>query len=168
MKDDNKKGKRGRPRKTPAIMEKKVDGAENIIIKKGRGRPRKATSGDKVIIDKPMKDDVDVVIPDDYVPPKIQRKKRVFIFEKKVFHAFANKYKGDIVVMSYVFDNLMRMYINKKINLPVIDEDIWWKFERSCTTHYTQFIGNSLLKTFMDETNKINIDVTKANLWCII
>jgi hypothetical protein len=214
MQDDNTKGKRGRPRKTPVIKEK-VDGDENIVIKKGRGRPKKLGSKEKVIIDKPLKGEIeDIIIPDDYIPPKIQRKSRVFNVEKKLFHKFADRYNGDIIVMSYVFDSLMRMYINKKI-MPkideqyyrlycnhhpalqpplepirekdihtshaimsgvslyykyplIIDEEIWWKFEKTCTNYYSQFIVNEILKMLLDDANKINIDITKANIWCIL
>jgi hypothetical protein len=117
MEIEKPKGKRGRPKKivTDIVKEPKV--------KRGRGRPsskpKDTVSGEKNIkIKEPEIEPLEEI----YIPPKILRKKRVFTFDKKVFHAFVQKYGGDIIIMSYVFDNLMRLYIHDKIMLPSIDD----------------------------------------------
>jgi hypothetical protein len=125
MEIDKAKGKRGRPRK-PVTEVVISDGA-----KRKRGRPSKQiVDGESNIKIKKSIIPKEDVIEEEYIPPKILRNKRVFRFDKRVFHMFANKYQGDIVVMGYVFDILMRMYIDNKIALPHIDEKYyneWWK-----------------------------------------
>jgi hypothetical protein len=107
MKSDKKKGKRGRPKKlvlkisTP--VEETVDGESNIEIiapeiKRKRGRPAKLSTqvSDKVVKEKDLP-----AVEEEYIQPKILRRKRVFRFDKRVFHQFAKKYNGDIVIMSF-------------------------------------------------------------------
>jgi hypothetical protein len=117
MESDKPKGKRGRPRKIVTETQTTISS-----VKRKRGRPSKSpVDGEnnikikKVAVEQP-------VIEDAYVPPTILRRKRVFNFDKRVFHMFSAKYNGDIVIMGYVFDILMKMYMDKKITLPVIDE----------------------------------------------
>jgi hypothetical protein len=134
MKTDKKKGKRGRPRKHPIVEKVKSD------IKRGRGRPPKNIEGFENI--KYSKDDTPVskgngmstwilAHPEEYAEmckadkekleeykePKLHRNIRVFRFDRSVFHAFSKKFNGDIIVMSYIINRLMEMYINKKIKL---------------------------------------------------
>ena len=142
MKSATKKGKRGRPKKvtiqiTKSTIEEPIIGEENIEIvvpeiKRKRGRPAKSTKSEEVI----KSNESPALIVEDYVQPTVMRKKRVFRFDKKVFHQFAKKYNGDIVIMSYVFDRLMRLYNEGKINIPIISNK-----------YYTEwFQGNPLLE----------------------
>jgi len=122
METDKIKGKRGRPRKL--VTEIKVtDG-----VKRSRGRPPKIDGEGNIKVKKVVPKE-DVIIEEEYIPPKVLRNKRVFRFDKRVFHMFANKYQGDIVVMGYVFAILMKMYIDGKVTLPQIDDkyyNAWW------------------------------------------
>jgi hypothetical protein len=120
MESDKFKGKRGRPRKVVDITKPVIP-----LTKRGRGRPSKVINGEKNI--KIKKEVIEPIIEEVYVQPKILRRKRVFRFDKRIFHAFANKYSGDIVIMSYVFDILMRMYLNNKIIFP-IDDKYYYKW----------------------------------------
>ena len=142
MKSATKKGKRGRPKKvtiqiTKSTIEEPIIGEENIEIvvpeiKRKRGRPAKVAKGEEVVKSKELM----AAVEEDYVQPTIMRKKRVFRFDKKVFHQFAKKYNGDIVIMSYVFDRLMRLYNEKKLDIPAINNK-----------YYTEwFQGNPLLE----------------------
>ena len=121
------KGKRGRPKKVVTDIPKVTDG-----IKKKRGRPSKLGDVKGIenieVVDKvkSVSDEVE----ESYIPPKIERRNRVFRFDKKVFHAFAKKYGYDISKMSYVFDMLMRLYSNKTVDIPKLDEKYyrrWWQ-----------------------------------------
>lgn len=180
--------------------------SDPILIKRGRGRPARISStpgekNSKITTDQ-------TVLMEDYILPTILRKKRVFRFDKRLFHQFAKKYDGDIVIMSYVYDRLMWMFINDKIKIPsinetyyhewckmtppiepvtekeissdnafmrgipiqykyslLIDEDMFWRFEKSCK-RYPQFISNELLKQMLNEN--IYIDTSKYKEWCTI
>jgi len=137
MKSTKKTGKRGRPKKiqpkveeiiTKPLVLKKEDVIDvepisvDTPIKRGRGRPPKSVivNGEENITIKPHIEEP--IIEEEYIQPKVMRKKRVFRFDKRVFHQFAKKYDGDIVIMSYVYDRLMRMYVDKKLKIPTIDE----------------------------------------------
>lgn len=112
MEVEKKVGKRGRPRK---IITEPIE----PVIKRKRGRPSKTISGENNI--KMKKSSVDKEVDDTeeevYTPPTILRKKRVFRFDKKVFHDFVKRYNGDILVMSYVIDQLMKLYNDDKIKV---------------------------------------------------
>lgn len=196
MKTDKKKGKRGRPRKHPIKIETEP------VIKRGRGRPPKV-KGLKNIEMVKKKEDIKEEI---YVEPKIHRKIRVFRFNKSIFHSFAKKFNGDIIVMSYVVNRLLEMYMGGKLKVDIrntnyvewckgsppiepvgsndlaqaqavtrgiplqykysliIDENIFNKFERTSRC-YPQFIVNTLVKMYLSEENKINIDISKSKKW---
>ena len=224
MKSGIKQGKRGRPQKkidvTPKPLEVKtkdvvIDAKPVSVIstlapvKRGRGRPPKSgvVKGEMNITIKSQPKE-DVVVVDDYVQPTILRKKRVFRFDKRLFHQFAQKYNGDIVIMSYVHDRMMQMFTNGKITIPtindtyyhewcrmtppleplmekeissdnafmrgipvqykyplLIDEDMFWRFEKSCKK-YPQYISNELLKKMLNED--IKIDISKYKEWCTV
>lgn len=119
IKPDEIKKKRGRPSKPKVIGEENIEIKDQLLIKKKRGRPSKPGNS---IIEKNDGGQSRFIEEEIYIQPKILRKKRVFRFDKSVFHTFSKKYEGDIVIMSYVFDKLMRMYIDKKIKIPKIDE----------------------------------------------
>ena len=95
-------------------------------FKRGRGRPPKsgAIKHEMNINIKSQLKEV-AVSTEDYIQPQILRKKRVFRFDKRLFHQFAQKYNGDIVIMSYVYDKLMQMFVNNKIKIPTIDESYY-------------------------------------------
>jgi hypothetical protein len=229
MKSGIKHGKRGRPKKvqpkvdavTPKPLEYviKKDGVEIDMnqpltvdispIKRGRGRPPKSgvIKGEMNITIKPQSKG-EIISTEDYVQPQILRKKRVFRFDKRLFHQFAQKYNGDIVIMSYVHDRMMQMFLNGKIKIPtidetyyhewckmtppiepvtekeissdnafmrgipvqykyslLIDEDMFWRFEKGCK-RYPQFISNELLKQMLNEG--IEIDTSKYREWCTV
>jgi hypothetical protein len=124
MESDKSKGKRGRPKKLVTKIEVS-DG-----IKRKRGRPSKSIPGENNIKIKKESVPKEIVIEEVYVPPKILRRKRVFIFDKRVFHEFANKYNGDVIIMGYVFDKLMRMYIDDKMDIPLIDIKYYYEWCR--------------------------------------
>lgn len=214
METEKKTGKRGRPRKI--ITEPVVP-----VIKRKRGRPPKDTVVEKVVIDdednivvkKEKVGDITESEEDIYIPPKILRKIHVLRFDKNLFHSFVNKYNGDIVIMSYIFDQLMRMYLDGRIVLdikkddyyykwvlfrPVIEpiednissthgllrgiptqyryhllvdkDDIYDRYEHICYKKdiYPPYVTNELVKAFMNEKNKINIDITKYREWCAL
>jgi len=130
MKSDKKKGKRGRPKKIHTKIEEviiktkpvKVIGEENISIitpevKRKRGRPAKVNKDEGGIKVKESP-----ILEEEYIQPKILRKKRVFRFDKQKFHEFAKRYEGNLVIMSFVFDRLMQKYIDHKIKIPIINE----------------------------------------------
>jgi len=139
MKSGIKYGKRGRPKKvnidTPKPLELKKDSVMidmnhpimiETPIKRGRGRPPKLSiiKGEMNITIKSQPKE-EVVSVEDYIQPKILRKKRVFRFDKRLFHQFAQRYNGDIVIMSYVYDRLMQMFINNKLKILTIDESYY-------------------------------------------
>lgn len=106
MKKEKGTGKRGRPRKNPI---KPVDTGP----KRKRGRPPKVTGG------RQQKDKVEVIVPveEEYVEPKILRKKRVFTFDKNIFHTLSKKFNGDIIKISYVINEIMKLYTSNKIDI---------------------------------------------------
>jgi hypothetical protein len=107
MKTEKKKGKRGRPRKHPIKTETEP------TIKRSRGRPPKVQNLENIEI----KNVAELPAEEIYIEPKIHRNIRVFRFDRSVFHALSKKFDGDIIIMSYVVNRLMEMYINKKIKL---------------------------------------------------
>jgi len=105
MKSEKKTGKRGRPRKNPI---KPVETGP----KRKRGRPPKMEGG--------RQNKTDVVarpIVEEYVEPKILRKKRVFTFDKNIFHTLSKKFNGDIIKISYVINEIMKLYTLNKIDI---------------------------------------------------
>jgi len=132
MKTDKKKGKRGRPRKHPVVEKIKSD------IKRGRGRPSKTPKIEGLenieYVDTSKKgrgmstwilthpeEYAEMCKADrenlEYKEPKLHRKIRVFRFNKSIFHSFAKKFDGDIIVMSYIVNRLLEMYMSGKLKV---------------------------------------------------
>jgi len=200
MKTDKKKGKRGRPRKHPIKIETEP------AIKRGRGRPPKVKDLKNIEMVKKKED----IKEENYVEPKIHRKIRVFRFDRSIFHAFAKKFNGDLITMSYIVDKLMSKYLDHKIKIDkmdksfkyyrewckgspplepvgsndlaqasavsrgiplqykyslIIDEDTYNKFQKHYD-YYPPFLINILVKMYLNEENKISIDIRKASGWC--
>lgn len=105
---EKKKGARGRgrPRKNP------IKSVENGPKRK-RGRPSKTLKvkgSENIIVSTPEIEEI-------YVEPKLLRKKRVFRFDRSLFHTFAHRFNGDIIKMSYIINELMKLYMEKKIKI---------------------------------------------------
>lgn len=107
MKTEKNKGKRGRPRKHPIKTEIEP------TMKRGRGRPPKIKNIENIKV----KDGKETFIEEAYIEPKIHRKIRVFRFDRSIFHSLSKKFGGDIIIMSYVVNRLMEMYINNKLKV---------------------------------------------------
>jgi len=99
-------GKRGRPRKNPIKL-------IETGPKRKRGRPSK--SGKKII----EGSENIIITPTEeiYIEPKLLRKKRVFRFDKSLFHNLSHKMDGDIIKVSYVVSELMRLYTENKLKI---------------------------------------------------